>query len=60
MWQSEAVGLNYQIILLSKVPCGQPVTGFKPEADSKCVHDAPETPDSFLKRKEMHSQGEKK
>lgn len=59
MWQSEAVGLNYQKTLLSNVSYGQPVTGFRPEADSNCAHEAPETPESFLKGKDMNSQEEK-
>lgn len=59
MWRSEAVGLKYQITLLSNVSCGQLVTGYRPEADSSSVHEAPETPDSVLKGKEMNSQEEK-
>lgn len=59
MWQSEATGLTYQITLLSNVSWGQPVAGFRPGADSNCVHEGPETPDSFLKGKEMNSQEEK-
>lgn len=59
MWQREAVGLNYQITLLSNVSCGQSVSAFRPEADSNSVHEAPETPDRFWKGKEMNSQEEK-
>lgn len=60
MWQSEAVGLNYQITLLSNVPCGQPVIGFRPEADSDYVHDAPECPWSFPKEKRDEERGKKR
>lgn len=35
------------------------MAGFRPGADSNCVHEGPETPDSFLKGKEMNSQEEK-
>lgn len=59
MWQREAVGLDYQITLLSNVSCGKPVAGFRPETDLNCVNEASETPDSFLKGKEINSQKEK-
>lgn len=35
------------------------MTGYRPEAESSSVHEAPETPDSVLKGKEMNSQEEK-
>lgn len=59
MRQSEVFYPKYQITLLSDVPRGQPVTRYRPEADSNSVREVPKTPDSFLKEKEMNSQKEK-